>query len=570
MPVAVAPPTKRTLFDVRDYGAVLNGIADDTLPVQATIDAAKAAGAGDVRIPFGTALCNAGVAPGVAPLTPYTRLGHTYALSIISDNIHIVGPGTIRTTANASCLFIAGSGKPGGPQNWVDYAIWADAVTTVYAISPATRAASTVTLTTPAQASNFVAGDNVYIRSGQLTANTQNSEPDAEINRVVSANATTGVIVLERPLCKDYVQEYQSAAGALSQTTNPGGYINAPFGIAKITDRTLTNVGYGGGIRFENTADRNCVLIRGAIEWLEIDGVQFDCYRTAMDPIEWRGRVHNERARMYGPGNNNGVLWPVCTGTGCSDNDIQGIHAEAPNSIAQLHMHEGTSRAQADHVKLLSAPGKTGAEGSISVRGRAYGVALGDSIEVVNWQTSGAGIWIGDNTGGGGSIGAVSVRGAGTAISVNARNWKVSEDARLSGPLSYVTQGAAVQSIAPRSPLLPLGVQMLVGWVSDDVLTQEIGTLPAYSFVVAAYFVRGIQAFNGTTPIGQIGTDASTALILANHDLAGTTVSTALPTTRYTAVDRVLKIFVTHGATAPTTGKVLAVVEYVRIPQEVP
>src|SRR4051795_8038292 len=40
--------------DVRAYGAVGDGIADETAPIQAAIDAARAAGGGAVLFPAGT------------------------------------------------------------------------------------------------------------------------------------------------------------------------------------------------------------------------------------------------------------------------------------------------------------------------------------------------------------------------------------------------------------------------------------------------------------------------------------------------------------------------------------
>src|SRR5258707_13004145 len=50
----------------QDYGAVGNGVADDTAAVQAALNAAKAAGGGTVFFPEGTYLCTPAGSPLIA------------------------------------------------------------------------------------------------------------------------------------------------------------------------------------------------------------------------------------------------------------------------------------------------------------------------------------------------------------------------------------------------------------------------------------------------------------------------------------------------------------------------
>ena len=51
------PKIPETVFDVKKYGAVGDGIATETTAIQSAIDAASKAGGGIVEIPAGTFLC---------------------------------------------------------------------------------------------------------------------------------------------------------------------------------------------------------------------------------------------------------------------------------------------------------------------------------------------------------------------------------------------------------------------------------------------------------------------------------------------------------------------------------
>jgi len=83
------------VVSVKDFGAVGNGVADDTVAIQACIDSVSAAGGGTVYIPAGTYKLSS---QGTTLIKNGVSGGHTgdtqaYCLSIPSSSIRLVGEG---------------------------------------------------------------------------------------------------------------------------------------------------------------------------------------------------------------------------------------------------------------------------------------------------------------------------------------------------------------------------------------------------------------------------------------------------------------------------------------------
>lgn len=142
----------------------------------------------------------------------------------IPHGIHIYGNGaTIRTDPTLSntnsatlCLYQAGQ---------IDY----ESVATHYPTGTINVGDSTITLTTHANAANFAPGDRIWIRGEVVDLN------NIGLNRVSSANATTGVLTLYSPVRKTYsttpvvanVQAYTGLDYRISDLTFLPGQIQA-------------------------------------------------------------------------------------------------------------------------------------------------------------------------------------------------------------------------------------------------------------------------------------------------------------------------------------------------------
>ncbi|MBA1291394.1 glycoside hydrolase family 55 protein, partial [Pseudomonas japonica] len=77
------------IFNVKDFGAVGDGVTDDTAAIQATIDAAAAAGGGTVFVPTGTFIVSAGEEPSDGCL-------------MLKSNVYMEGAGAGLTTVKVA------------------------------------------------------------------------------------------------------------------------------------------------------------------------------------------------------------------------------------------------------------------------------------------------------------------------------------------------------------------------------------------------------------------------------------------------------------------------------------
>lgn len=379
------------LWNVKDHGAIGDGVTDDVAAIQATIDAAAAAGGGTVFFPEGTYKLTASTTAG----------GQTWHLSIVKDNVWLdCAPGArLVSTVNAAALFITGQGKPAGVATYYSYDMLA---ATYKQLNSAAAGAMSVTTTTAGDAATFAAGDFVYIRTGQLLA-ARTTEPDAEINQVVSVNAGTGVVKLRWPLAKPYAQEY-FVSGTTGLTSTSVTANLAVFGIAKVSDRVISNIKVRN-IDFDLSGGQPAIIGGNIVDY-EITGCKGAVTDSGLmsQGLYRRAKIENNAVHSRGAG-----TWvaAVTTATGTSDVTIKNNRFTGER-VVFAHIHEGSANVDLIGNLFGSTPSASD-EDAVSIRARAYNIKVKDNtiINAGSWTP----IYVDPTCTGGGEIVGNRIRG---------------------------------------------------------------------------------------------------------------------------------------------------------------
>jgi hypothetical protein len=521
-----------SVYDVRNgYGAVGDGTTDDQPAIQAAIAAAGAAGGGVVYFPAGTYKLSA---------LAISAVGAEAHLHIPYNGITLAGQGAssvLYATDTAAMIYVGSSTL-----------FLPDA--TVYTMTATAQMAMTTTLATPANAGNFAAGDWCYIRTGQTI--TGSREPDAEINRIVSASAGTGVLTLAYPTAKAYAQEYYISGTSGRTTTTPTANL-APFGVAKVTDRVMTDLTIRD-LNFVHTGFQYVMYGAGQVVGLTIENCQGTLRGGFMSLGNYRfSRVTGCRFHHTGTG---AQTYTLTTATGCSD--VQWTdNLLSGERVIQLHVAEGAANVRIIGNSILSAGSATD-ENQISVHARAYDIQiLGNHLAGSPGSNA---IYVEDLCDGGGTItGNTILSDGGTAIQVAAANWHVTAN-RTPNAGQSMAQYTGSDS----------DVRYLSAWVTTTHPEVILGVLPEHVYV-SGVSLWVLDAFNSS------GTDTISVGADLDHTIFGTAtdVSTAglkVPTpgswTGYGFDGRswIAKAYYVAGGGAPSTGKVLAVLAYAHVP----
>lgn len=476
---------------------------------QATADIAGTDNLARIYVPDGDYLVN--------PVAGFGPSSYKVCVYITTDNIRFeFAPGArivLRTGHANGTQVLAFHGMVRGAggviADWADHWINDPANVTqypIYTINAAVMGATSVTTSTAGNAANFAAGHVVLIRSGQCIGiqGSTATEPDGELNEVVSVNAGTGVVTLKYPTAKPYVQEYfhtlsgstltaatATTAGARSFTAASAtaqGYSGfattypALLGIQNVTDAVLRNVhvkggywdlqpdaGYAYGVGFSQVigcsiteATANCVnaALQGGLTGTFRDFV-FDI----------RQHVHNTAATNA----------HFQTNTACSHGVIRGTYTTSGSYPSNAHIAEGSSHITLDTVTMHN-PATSAVLHAIAIASRSCDITV-DKPDVVHSTSNGNCIFVQD------------VENHRIRI-INPRNL-----INITGDeIGNSGEGTLIAGWAGRSfsyaPVVSTP-NVISAWVYHNSPTNEIiGYIPAYAAVTSIQY-QVQQAFGG-------------------------------------------------------------------------
>lgn len=520
----------RETFDVRSFGAVGDGETDDTAACQAAVAAASVAG-GSVTFPPGRYLLDGGS----------SHAGTAWGLAVTSSRVRLVGRhATLVRTIDGATVFAFG----GDVDDWTS---WRTTDATLYDCASVAKGAVTVTLDSEEDAAQFAAGDKLYIRTGQLTANPLAwPEPDAETFTVVAVDGVT--VTLDRPTGKPYAQEYYvsgtSGVTSTTPTANP-----APFGVANVTDRFISDITIEG-LRFESASEVRNVITAWQVENLSIlgcTGVGAAGFQTGRDLVGCR----IERNTFHGYGTATTMPYMLSGASGVSDmTDIDNIWTAEGFRFA--HINEGTVRFHSRGSRYLNGIAEA-SDAAISIRSRSYGCVIEDPT-VVN---AGYAVFIESSCTDGGTIRNVMAYGAiGTSvIRVDPVGWRIDQSDVPTGLNSLGPAGTGAG---------PTPTHTISAWVQHNTSARTIGWLPGRA-VITGIVAATTVAWDGSPTI-DVGISGDAARYADNITGLGTLGAGTVPggagANRGPWVPSRQLCIATVTAGGATTGKTLIAVSY--------
>jgi len=202
-----------TVFNVKKFGAMCDGVTDDTVAVQKAVDAAEAAGGGVVEFPSGTCLLNS-YRPSSHPWFFYNLLiGSQVRLHGAAGARLLQGPGG-RHALLPGATEVRNTVLAVGRDYTVIRFQKASFNGGFYGLNPTTAGSSSVTLSAPAESAHFNPGDYVAI----YKSNPGDVIP-TEPSQIMFVERGAGVLRLRYPLARSFPAPLIANVTSLVTTT---------------------------------------------------------------------------------------------------------------------------------------------------------------------------------------------------------------------------------------------------------------------------------------------------------------------------------------------------------------
>lgn len=545
------------VFDVRAFGAIGDGITDDSAAILAALNGCGAAGGGEVFIPPGNWLCN----------TLQTVSGFSTILDLKYSNVWMHGTGAASRLFStvAATRFLLVNGNCAGGQAFSAYNTNDYQAQTVYPMSAVTAGDKTIQLTNIADAVHFAVGDYIYLRTGQLVG-ASTGEPDAEINRLTAVNLGTGVLTLESPTLKDYVQEY-FIAGTLGQSARAVTANLAAFGISNIDAMTIESVKVSDLTLDMTNQSAFGVLCGGQCWGLTIENCVITGTDVSLALGDYRhGIVRNNKHYLT-----RGAATTPSAGIaakGSADILCTGNLALSPLYPVNWQANEGTANLIFSDNTTISAPASGSGNGPFTASSRPRNLIVtnnrfvnGGTGAVINIQPGSdvAATGIGGAVTGNVIVGKTFT----TAIGIACQNFLL--DKNLILPASDIDNYETI-SYAFGSGVA-VDRKILWAWMTSATQLVTLGRTPigAYPTAVHLYVSTAFDS-DGTDQI-EIGTAGTPNLFLALTDVSTVGLKTVTcstvgyRTTSLTVIGTYL-----NGGSEPNHGRALVGLEYMVVP----
>jgi hypothetical protein len=547
------------IYNVLDYGATGDGVANDTAEIQAAIDACGVAGGGSVYFPPGRYLVTLNGTDSLSSMQ--------YRLLVKYDNVTLVGAGKRQSIIVSSDTYASGHATVAvwGPAKAspsiatatianYDFNFNSTDLFTVYAFESTNLPVYgeySIELDTSGDNVHFAAGDIVYIRTGATLTVVSEGQPDAEINRVRAVSGAT--LYLEYPLLKNYVQEYYADVTLTGPTTTSSTAFPAIFGIVPIDDACID--GFAAiDLHFECHATHpgNCVSTIGVLNpfisctsdttnmGLQGDGSHRGLFVTEAD------HTQNQTAQQ-------GSF--LSADKGCGDMTVLSsrFRNRSDDWLCFIHMNEGSANVKFENVDLINPEIPGGVDAIFSQSSRGYR----QSLRNVRIQGGGSDALIKFADVDGAVVDGCDLR-RDSGISLTVGSVSVSTSNVVIGDNDYGAGEVSIYHTDPDRipPQLPSVTYQ--AWISFDDTVVKMGYLPANALVVRRS-VKTVNNFNGAAPTVQFGKTGTPDEILGATTLGGGNLDDTFVLT----VNPGFELIATVTSGGSSVGKALVFVEFV-------